>query len=48
LKTKIWDLQYAALMALEKLGDLSGYQIDATDRDWLVQAKIAAHNSAKS
>ncbi|MCU0544700.1 MAG: HEAT repeat domain-containing protein [Oscillatoriaceae cyanobacterium Prado104] len=48
LATKIWDLQYAALMALEKLGDLSGYQSDATDRDWLVQAKIEAHNSVKS
>jgi bilin biosynthesis protein len=48
LETKIWDLQYAALIALEKLGDISGYQADATNLDWLVQAKIEAHNSVKS
>jgi bilin biosynthesis protein len=39
LETKIWDLKYAALMALEQLGDPSGREIAASDRDWLVQAK---------
>lgn len=48
LETKIWDLKYAALMALEKLGDLSGYEIAAADQDWLVQSKAKAHNSVVS
>jgi bilin biosynthesis protein len=39
LETKIWDLKYAALMSLEKLGDTSGREIGATDEDWLVRAK---------
>jgi bilin biosynthesis protein len=39
LETKIWDLKYAALMALEKLGDFSGREIAASDPDWLIQAK---------
>ena len=39
LETKIWDLKYAALMALEQLGDPSGREIAANDADWLVQAK---------
>ncbi|MFM7449382.1 MAG: HEAT repeat domain-containing protein [Leptolyngbyaceae cyanobacterium] len=39
LETKIWDLKYAALIALEKLGDTSGYAIVANDSDWLIQAK---------
>lgn len=46
LTAKIWDLKYAALMALEKLGDLSGYEIAADDQDFLVKAKIAAHNES--
>lgn len=41
LETKIWDLKYAALMALEKFGDTSGYEIAAKDPDWLIQAKAA-------
>ena len=45
LETKIWDLKYAALMALEKLGDVTGYEIAATDPDWLVRAKVDAHTS---
>jgi len=45
LETKIWDLKYAALMALEKLGDVTGYEIAATDPDWLVHAKVDAHTS---
>ncbi|MFM9268545.1 HEAT repeat domain-containing protein [Tychonema sp. BBK16] len=48
LETKIWDLKYAALMALEKLGDCSGYETVVTDQDWLVQAKIDAHTSVTS
>jgi bilin biosynthesis protein len=39
LETKIWDLKYAALMALEQLGDPSGYAILKDDADWLVRAK---------
>jgi bilin biosynthesis protein len=45
LETKIWDLKYAALMALEKLGDVTGYEIAAADQDWLVRAKVDAHSS---
>ncbi|MDF0553216.1 HEAT repeat domain-containing protein [Kamptonema sp. UHCC 0994] len=48
LETKIWDLKYAVLIALEKLGDLSGYEIAAADQDWLVQSKAKAHNSVVS
>jgi bilin biosynthesis protein len=39
LETKIWDLKYATLMALEQLGDNSGYAILKDDPDWLVRAK---------
>jgi bilin biosynthesis protein len=39
LETKIWDLKYAAIMALERLGDNSGYAILVDDADWLVKAK---------
>ena len=42
LTTNIWDLKYAALMALEKLGDTSGQEIAAIDSDWLVRAKAAS------
>ncbi len=38
LDSKIWDLKYATLMALEKLGDLSGYAQIADD-DWLIRVK---------
>jgi bilin biosynthesis protein len=37
LETKIWDLKYAALLALAKLGD-SGADLAVNDADWLVQA----------
>jgi bilin biosynthesis protein len=47
LETKIWDLKYAALMALEKLGDASGYAIAANDPDWLIRAR-AAHTPAST
>lgn len=39
LETKIWDFKYAALMALEKLGDSSGYEMVANDEDWLIREK---------
>lgn len=39
LETKIWDLKYTGLIALEKLGDTSSYKIAANDPDWLVRAK---------
>lgn len=42
LETKIWDLKYAALMALEKLGDNSGIEIIAQDEDWLIRARVAS------
>ncbi|MEG4857529.1 HEAT repeat domain-containing protein [Microcoleus sp. K1-B6] len=48
LETKIWDLKYAALMALEKLGDVTGYEIAAADPDWLVRAKVDAHTYVTS
>jgi bilin biosynthesis protein len=48
LETKIWDLKYAALMALEKLGDVTGYEIAAADQDWLVRAKVDAHTCVTS
>jgi bilin biosynthesis protein len=39
LETRTWDLKYAALMALEKLGDRSGHEIAARDADWVVAAR---------
>ena len=48
LETQIWDLKYAALMALEKLRDVRGYEIAAADQDWLVRAKVDAHTSVTS
>jgi bilin biosynthesis protein len=38
LTSPIWDLKYAAIMALEKLGDRSGYDL-MNDSDPFVQAK---------
>jgi bilin biosynthesis protein len=43
LETKIWDLKYAVLMALEKLGDTSGCTIAANDDDWLIRARAAVN-----
>ncbi len=42
LETKIWDLKYATLMALEKLGDASAYEGVADDNDWLIREKYRA------
>lgn len=39
LETKIWDLKYAVLMALEKLGDTSSYETVVNDTDWLIREK---------
>jgi bilin biosynthesis protein len=41
LLSRIWDLKYAALLALSKLGDNS-VEIAADETDWLVRAKAAA------
>jgi bilin biosynthesis protein len=41
LLSRIWDLKYAALLALSKLGDNSA-EIAADETDWLVQAKAAS------
>lgn len=51
LKTKIWDLKYAALMALEHFGDYSNHEQLLQDADWCVRAKASAktrglHNPA--
>ena len=42
LNTKIWDLKYAILMALEQLGDTSGYEQAVNDEDWLIREKANA------
>jgi bilin biosynthesis protein len=39
LATPIWDLKYAVLMALDRLGDTSGREILADDPDWLIRAR---------
>ncbi|MGD1854795.1 MAG: HEAT repeat domain-containing protein [Leptolyngbyaceae cyanobacterium] len=38
-QSKIWMLQYAALMALEKLGDYSQHQLLLEADDWAVRAR---------
>lgn len=42
LETKIWDLKYAVLMALEQFGDSSGYEQVTNDDDWLIREKANA------
>ncbi len=42
LETKIWDLKYAVLMALDKLGDASGRAIAANDQDWLIRDRAVS------
>ncbi|WP_295615745.1 HEAT repeat domain-containing protein [Chamaesiphon sp. GL140_3_metabinner_50] len=44
LDTKIWDLKYAILMALAKLGDTSGREITANDDDWIIRARAAGEH----
>lgn len=46
LDTKIWDLKYAALLALEQFGDTSGYEKVTHEDDWLIQEK--ANSKLKS
>lgn len=41
LETQIWDLKYASLMALEKLGDFSGHAIASGDQDLLIRLKAS-------
>ncbi|MHC5757568.1 HEAT repeat domain-containing protein [Nostoc sp.] len=43
LNTPIWDLKYACLLALDRLGDSSGWEICAGDRDWLIRAKATSN-----
>ena len=43
LNTKIWDLKYALLMALDKLGDPSGRELVANDDDWLIRARATVN-----
>jgi bilin biosynthesis protein len=45
LDSKIWDLKYAALLALEHLGDTSGYEKVIHDDDWLIREKANSHFS---
>jgi bilin biosynthesis protein len=40
LNTPIWDLKYAALLALDKFCDRSAYEILANDSDLLIREKI--------
>ena len=46
LDSKLWDLRYAALIALEKLGDTSGHALLANDADWFVQTRAKVGQSA--
>ncbi|NEP37670.1 HEAT repeat domain-containing protein, partial [Moorena sp. SIO3B2] len=39
LNTKIFNLKYASLMALEQFGDTSGQDLAANDSDWLIRSK---------
>ena len=39
LDSNIWDLQYASLMALEKLGDTSGHTAMQEHSDWMLRER---------
>ncbi|MBO3458029.1 HEAT repeat domain-containing protein [Aetokthonos hydrillicola Thurmond2011] len=39
LNSKIFDLKYACLLALEKLGDTTGKEMVKDDPEWLIRAK---------
>ncbi|MEH1920929.1 HEAT repeat domain-containing protein [Nostoc sp.] len=43
LNTPIWDLKYACLLALDRLGDSSGREICDRDRDWLIRVKATSN-----
>ncbi|MGK7949502.1 MAG: HEAT repeat domain-containing protein [Xenococcaceae cyanobacterium] len=47
LNTSIFDLKYASILALEQLGDNSGWQIAANDGDLLIKAKAERKLSNK-
>lgn len=47
-ETKIWDLKYAALMALEQFGDTSSYEQITNDDDWLIRQKANAKLKIKN
>ena len=40
LESKVWDLRYAALMALKSLNSTTDLSSLSDDRDWLVRAKV--------
>ena len=42
LNSPIWDLKYASLLALEKFGDRSGYELLANDSDLLIREKAVS------
>jgi bilin biosynthesis protein len=44
LEARIWDLKYATLMALDRLGDTSGREIAANDDDWLIRDRANLEN----
>lgn len=44
LKTEIFELKYACLLALEQLGAKGDISIAANDADWLVRAKAASYS----
>ncbi|QLE50401.1 phycocyanin operon protein Y [Nostoc sp. C057] len=48
LNTPIWDLKYACLLALDRLGDSSGREICAHDGDWLIRAKATSNQYMNS
>jgi bilin biosynthesis protein len=39
LESPIWDLKYAAMLALERFGEAIDYEKMATDDDWLIREK---------
>ncbi|MBW4673894.1 MAG: HEAT repeat domain-containing protein [Desmonostoc geniculatum HA4340-LM1] len=43
LNSPIWDLKYACLLALDRLGDSSGREISTQDADWLIRAKAQSN-----
>jgi bilin biosynthesis protein len=46
LESPIWDLKYAALMALEKLGDVSGIAALTQDADWCIRDRALQAQAA--
>jgi bilin biosynthesis protein len=48
LALPIWDLQYAALMALAQLGETGDATRIGLNADWMVQAKATSHTTLKT